>query len=122
MDIIKDSQSVALSMDDHEEVTDEFQGVKLWWASSKSSPKMQSFSFYPASDEKRYYCLTFHKRYRDLIVGTYLTHVIKEGKAIVVRKRQRKLYTNNTSQNWYGYKRSVWSHVPFEHPAIFETL
>ena len=85
-------------------------------------PKTQSFSFYPASDEKRYYCFTFHKRYRDLIVGTYLNHVIKEGKAIAVRKLQRKLYTNNTSQNWYGYKRSVWSHVPFEHPATFETL
>ena len=121
-DIIKDSQSVALSMDDHEEVTDEFQGVKLWWASSKSFPKTQSFSFYPASDEKRYYRLTFHKRNRDLIVGTYLNHVIKEGKAIAVRKRQRKLFTNNPSQNWSGYKRSVWSHVPFEHPATFETL
>ena len=121
-DIIKDSQSVALSMDDHEEVTDEFQGVKLWWASSKSFPKTQSFSFYPASDEKRYYRLTFHKRNRDLIVGTYLNHVIKEGKAIAVRKRQRKLFTNNPSQNWNGYRKSVWSHVPFEHPATFETL
>ena len=48
--------------------------------------------------------------------------MIKEGKAIAVRKRQRKLYTNNTSQNWYEYKRPVWSHVPFEHPATFETL
>ena len=43
-------------------------------------------------------------------MGTYLNHVIKEGKAIAVRKRQRNLYTNNTS------------HVPFEHPATFETL
>uniref|UniRef100_F6HV43 AAA+ ATPase domain-containing protein n=2 Tax=Vitis vinifera TaxID=29760 RepID=F6HV43_VITVI len=121
-DIVKDSQSVVLSMDDHEEVTDEFKGVKLWWASNKNPPPMQTISFYPAADGKRYYKLTFHKQYRDLIVGSYLNHVIKEGKAIAVRNRQRKLYTNNPSQNWYGYKKSVWSHVTFEHPATFETL
>ncbi|CBI34993.3 unnamed protein product, partial [Vitis vinifera] len=96
-----------LSMDDHEEVTDEFKGVKLWWASNKNPPPMQTISFYPAADGKRYYKLTFHKQYRDLIVGSYLNHVIKEGKAIAVRNRQRKLYTNNPSQNWYGYKKSV---------------
>ncbi|RVW46647.1 AAA-ATPase ASD, mitochondrial [Vitis vinifera] len=95
-DIVKDSQSVVLSMDDHEEVTDEFKGVKLWWASNKNPPPMQTISFYPAADGR--------------------------GKAIAVRNRQRKLYTNNPSQNWYGYKKSVWSHVTFEHPATFETL
>ncbi|RVW46653.1 AAA-ATPase ASD, mitochondrial [Vitis vinifera] len=120
--IVKDSQSVVLSMDDHEEVTDEFHGVRLWWASNKSLPKRQTISFYPAADEKRYYRLTFHKQYRDLIVGSYLNHVIKEGKAIAVRNRQRKLFTNSPSQKWYGRKKSEWSHVAFEHPATFETL
>ena len=120
--IIKDTQSVALSIDDQEEATDEFQGVKLWWASNKSTPKNQSISFYPVADEKRCYKLTFHKQYRDLIVGAYLDHVLKEGKAIAARNRQRKIYTNNPSQNWYGYKKTLWSYVPFEHPATFETL
>lgn len=113
-DVVKNSnQSLVLSMDDHEEVADEFNGVQLWWASGKNVAKAQSFSFYPITDEKRYYKLTFHKRDRDLIVGPYLSHVIKEGKAIKVRNRQRKLYTNNGS---------IWSHVVFEHPATFETL
>ncbi|XP_021905171.1 AAA-ATPase ASD, mitochondrial-like [Carica papaya] len=113
-DIVKNSnQSLVLSMDDHEEVADEFNGVKLWWASGKNVAKTQSFSFYPITDEKRYYKLTFHKRHRDLIIGPYLSHVIKEGKEIKVRNRQRKLYTNNGS---------MWSHVVFEHPATFETL
>lgn len=121
-DIIKNSQSVTLCMDDHEEVTDEFNGVKLWWASKKTVPKSQSISFWPNSDEMRSYSLTFHKRYRDLIVGSYLNDVINEGKAIAVRNRQRKLYTNNPSQNWHGYRKSVWSHVVFEHPSTFKTL
>ncbi|MBA0741222.1 hypothetical protein Gogos_014390 [Gossypium gossypioides] len=112
-DIVKNNRSLVLSMDDHEEVADEFQGVKLWWASGKHVGKTQSFAFYPVTDEKRFYKLTFHKKHRDLIIGPYLKHVLKEGKAIKVRNRQRKLYTNNGPN---------WSHVVFEHPATFQTL
>ncbi|RDX69279.1 AAA-ATPase ASD, mitochondrial, partial [Mucuna pruriens] len=113
-DIGKNNQSLVLSMDDHEEVADEFNGVKLWWASGKHISKPQStISFHPMSDEKRYYKLTFHKRNRDMILGTYLNHVLKEGRAIKVRNRQRKLYTNSGA---------YWSHVVFEHPATFQTL
>ena len=121
-DVIKDSQSLVLSMDEREEVREEFKGVKLWWASDKTPPKMQTFSFASAADEKRYYKLTFHKNHREMIVGSYLNHVMKEGKAIEVRNRQRKLFTNNSRDTWYGYKKAVWSHVAFEHPARFETL
>ncbi|CAJ1946905.1 unnamed protein product [Sphenostylis stenocarpa] len=114
-DIGKNNQSLVLSMDDHEEVADEFNGVKLWWASGKHISKAQStISFHhPMSDERRYYKLTFHTRNRDAIVGTYLNYVLKEGKAIKVKNRQRKLYTNSGS---------YWSHVVFEHPATFQTL
>ncbi|XP_062106721.1 AAA-ATPase ASD, mitochondrial-like [Humulus lupulus] len=113
-DVVKNNnQSLVLSMDDHEEVVDEFQGAKLWWASGKNNSKTQTVSFYQVSDERRYYILTFHKRHRELIVGPYLNHVLKEGKAIKVRNRQRKLYTNHGS---------YWSHVVFQHPATFQTL
>ncbi|GLT35412.1 hypothetical protein SLA2020_098670 [Shorea laevis] len=122
-DVVKDSQSVVLSMDDNEQVTDEFQGVKVWWTSSKTSPSKQiSFSFYPSSDERRHYQLKFHKRHRKLITESYISHVLEEGKTIAARNRQRKLYTNNPSDNWYGYKRRKWSEVVFEHPATFDTL
>ncbi|CAK7341171.1 unnamed protein product [Dovyalis caffra] len=113
-DVVKNSQSLVLSMDDYEEVVDEFQGVKLRWASGKHISKTPSYSFYPgATDERKYYKLTFHKRHRTLILGPYLTHVLKEGNAIKLRNRQRKLYTNSGS---------YWRHVVFEHPASFETL
>lgn len=112
-EIGKNNQSLVLSMDDHEEVGDEFKGVRLWWASGKHGVRAQTTLFNPVPDEKRHYRLTFHKKYRDLIIGPYLNHVLKEGKAIKVRNRQRKLYTN------YG---CYWSHVVFEHPATFQTL
>ncbi|KAK3025519.1 hypothetical protein RJ639_042054 [Escallonia herrerae] len=120
-DLVKDSESLVLSMDDHEEINDEYEGAKLWWASSKNIPTSQSISFYPREDDKRYYTLTFHKKDRDVVTKAYLRHVLDEGKAIAVRSRQRKLFTNNKSESWYGYKRSMWTHVVFDHPATFET-
>ncbi|CAL9086181.1 unnamed protein product [Musa textilis] len=118
----KDSGSLTLSMDEHEEVTDEFEGAKLWWTSESRSPPSQSFSLYPQPDSRRYYRLIFHRRHRDLIVGQYLSHVLREGREVGLRKRQRKLYTNNASNDWSGYKSTVWSHVVFEHPSTFDTL
>ncbi|EEF44983.1 AAA-ATPase ASD, mitochondrial [Ricinus communis] len=121
-DVVKDGQSLILSMDDHEEITDEYNGIKVWWASSKTTPKSQTISWYPEAEERRYFKLTVHRRHRDIITTSYIDHVLKEGKTISIRNRQRKLYTNNPSQNWYGWKASKWSHVVFEHPATFDTL
>ncbi|XP_028778678.1 AAA-ATPase ASD, mitochondrial [Neltuma alba] len=122
-EVVKNSQTpLMLSLDDNEEITDEFEGVKLWWVSNKITPKSQSFSFYPASDDRRFFTLAFHRRHRDLITTKYLRHVLDEGKAIASRNRQLRLYTNNPSSGWHGYKSTKWSHVVFEHPATFETL
>ncbi|KAM1076006.1 hypothetical protein ACFX19_023984 [Malus domestica] len=119
---VKDSKSLVLGMDDNEEVTDEFQGVKLSWVLRKQTANQTSFSFYPQSDEKKHYRLTFHRRHRDIITRSYLDHVIKEGKELLVSNRQRKLYINNPTQDWHPYRGTKWSHVAFEHPASFETL
>ncbi|XP_052188491.1 AAA-ATPase ASD, mitochondrial-like [Diospyros lotus] len=121
-DMVSDSHSLVLSMDDHEEISDRFRGIKTWWASSKNLPSNQTISFYPNEEERRYYALSFHKKHRETITKLYLKHVMEEGKAIAVKNRVRKLYTNNKSEHWYGYKRSTWSHVMFEHPATFQTL
>ncbi|CAK9322632.1 unnamed protein product [Citrullus colocynthis] len=117
---VKDSKSLVLSMDDNEEVIDEFNGVKIWWTSSKTVPKTQSFSFYPASDERRFYKLTFHRRHRETILESFINHIMEEGKAVELKNRQRKLYMNNSDTNWWH--KSSWRHVPFEHPANFRTL
>ncbi|XP_010906691.1 AAA-ATPase ASD, mitochondrial [Elaeis guineensis] len=118
----RDGAQLVLSMDDYEEVTDDFQGVRVWWTSSKTALQARSISFYPAPDDRRFYRLTFHRRHRKIIHGTYLHHVMEKGKAIGVGNRQRKLYTNSSNYDWYEYKKRVWSHVPFEHPATFDTL
>ncbi|GKE48961.1 AAA-ATPase ASD, mitochondrial-like protein, partial [Tanacetum coccineum] len=104
---------VSLSVDDFEEVVDEFNGVKVYWASGKKTITTQSISLRPTADERRYYRLTFHKRHRELIVGSYLEHVIKSGKKIKSKNRARKLFTNNGSN---------WTRIVFNHPATLHTL
>ncbi|KAI3703543.1 hypothetical protein L1987_73694 [Smallanthus sonchifolius] len=119
--VIKDCKSVVLSMDDYEEVTDEFKGIKIWWSSSKSAPQQRAIFSY-GDDEKRYYKLTSHRKHRDIVTQVYVQHVLDEGNAIETKTRQRKLYTNSKSENWYGNKRTMWSHIMFEHPSTFDTL
>nr|GLL38794.1 AAA-ATPase ASD, mitochondrial-like [Ipomoea trifida] len=120
---VKDStQALVLTMDDHEEVTDVFQGIKVWWSSNQHPPNQHTISCFPREDEKRFFQLKFHRRDRDLITRSYLKHVLDEGEAIAVRDRKRKLYTNNKSDDWHGWKSTKWSHVIFKHPSNFKTL
>ncbi|KAE8682409.1 putative ATP binding protein [Hibiscus syriacus] len=120
--VVKDTQNVVLSMDYNEEVTDEFQGVTVWWSVNRTLPSTKRISWFPDDDEKRSYTLTVHKRHREIITQSYISHVLKEGKETATRNRRRKLYSNNPSKDWHGYRRSKWSNVPFEHPATFDTL
>ena len=112
-EIIRNSKTVLLTMDDREEVVDEFQGVKVWWSTGKTTARTQPFNFNSTSEERRFLKLTFHRRHRDLITGRYLSHVIQEGKAMKSKNRQRKLHTNNGGS---------WCHVAFGHTASFQTL
>ncbi|KAK8335051.1 hypothetical protein V6Z11_A09G029500 [Gossypium hirsutum] len=121
-DVVKDSQSAVLSMDYNEEIAEEFQRVKIWWSAKRTLSKTPRIAIYPTDDEKKSYKLTVHKRHRELITQSYISHVMKEGKEIETRNRQRKLYSNNPSQDWDGYRSNKWSNVLFEHPATFDTL
>ncbi|GER27961.1 P-loop containing nucleoside triphosphatehydrolases superfamily protein [Striga asiatica] len=113
------SNSVLLSMDTHEQVTDEFSGAKIWWASGEIVPNRQSISLsYNSRDNaKRYLTLTCHSRHRHVITSKYIPHVIAQGKAIAARERRRKLYTNTKEDG-----DNLWSYETFDHPATFETL
>ncbi|XP_044949506.1 AAA-ATPase At3g28580-like isoform X1 [Hordeum vulgare subsp. vulgare] len=119
----KDSKNLQVTVDDHEEVTDDFSGTTIWWYASKKQSKANVISLYPGQDERRFYRVVFHRRNRDLVVDSYLPFVLGEGRAVTVKNRQRRLFTNNASRNSNPYRsNSVWSHVPFEHPATFDTL
>lgn len=113
----------SLSMDEYERVTDRYENAEFWWTLSKiSGLAKKSTSLYPEPD-RRYYQLKFHKKHRELVIVSYLKHVLKEGKEIKVNQRRRKLYTNGTGNRWLIHRQStMWSEVYFEHPATFDTI
>jgi ABC-type cobalamin/Fe3+-siderophores transport system ATPase subunit len=117
----RDSSNLQVSVGDNDEVTDTYQGATVWWYVHKKVPRSNVISLYGNQDEPRTYRVVFHRRHRDLVVGKYLPHVLQEGRAVTVRNRQRRLFTNNPSGGGRG-RGDVWSHVAFEHPATFDTL
>ncbi|XP_010425634.1 PREDICTED: AAA-ATPase At3g28540-like, partial [Camelina sativa] len=113
----ENSKSVVLSLDDNEDIVDVFQDVKVVWSLSLVNKENQS-----VSKEGRHLTMSFDNQYRDMITKTYLDHVLREGKEIGLKNRERKLYTNNSSTDFSSWRDGRWSNVPFNHPATFETL
>ncbi|KAL5722485.1 hypothetical protein ACHQM5_006001 [Ranunculus cassubicifolius] len=121
--IHNDSKKLSFSLGDYEEVSDLYQGTTVWWKFVKVSSKTQSISFYPSkTDEKKYYKLTFHRKNRELVTNMYLNHVLQVGKALAMKCRKKKLYTNKPMTSWDGGSKSMWSSVSFDHPSTFKTL
>ncbi|KAH7846109.1 hypothetical protein Vadar_010095 [Vaccinium darrowii] len=46
-----------------------------------------------------------------------LDYEMSEGREIAVRNRQQRIYMNNPSDKWWDYKKNMWSHAVFKHPA-----
>ncbi|MCE0482488.1 hypothetical protein HAX54_041285 [Datura stramonium] len=121
----KNSKSFSVSLDEGEEITDEFQGAKLWWRSYMEKLEDNSTGRRPNNSlpmEKKSYTITFNRRHSELVTGKYLKHVMEEGKAIQFQNRKQKIYSNNCSEDWYWYGKGMWRDINFEHPATFDTL
>lgn len=50
----RDSDTPLVTIDDNEEVPDSFKGVKIWWYAGARTPKSQTISFYPGTEESKY--------------------------------------------------------------------
>uniref|UniRef100_A0A0E0FCN5 ATPase AAA-type core domain-containing protein n=1 Tax=Oryza meridionalis TaxID=40149 RepID=A0A0E0FCN5_9ORYZ len=89
---------MALAVDDHEAITDDFRGATMWWSKTKALPNANVITWSPRNAERCNYRLTFHLRHRALVKNAYLCHVLAKGRAVTVRNRQHRLFTNNHSR------------------------
>ncbi|RLN34892.1 hypothetical protein C2845_PM03G22450 [Panicum miliaceum] len=109
-----DGDGFVLSPREGQEVSDEFKGVAVRWASVRPGPGRES-------RDQHCLCLTFHRRHRELVVGEYLPHVRRLGRDAMFGNRRRRLYTNKKNID-YCSSNKVWSYIDFEHPTTFDTL
>ncbi|OEL20944.1 AAA-ATPase ASD, mitochondrial [Dichanthelium oligosanthes] len=115
----RDSKKPQASVDDKLEIIDTFDGgVTLWWYADTEFPKANVISYSPGDEKRRFYRVVFHKKFRKPVLEMYLPQVMEKGRAVIARNRKRRLFTNYPSRDG----RTCWSHVPFQHPATFETL
>jgi len=110
-----------ISLDENQEVVDNFDGARMWWRLCPKSAKNKGGTvislFAGDSDEPRCYRLVFHKRHRKLVVDSYLPNVVRKWHELIATNRQRLLFTNHSQDG-----KSHWISVPYNPPAKFDML
>jgi len=110
-----------ISLDENQEVVDNFDGARMWWKLCPKSAKNRApmvISILPGgSDEPRCYRMVFHKRHRKLVLDSYLPSVVWQWREVIAANRQRLLFTNHSQEG-----KSMWTNVPYNPPATFDML
>ncbi|GFY80351.1 cytochrome BC1 synthesi [Actinidia rufa] len=118
-------QSINVTMDCNEEVTDAFEGVEFKWV--WVCREVGSSKFYNPRDmnstlrsEVRSFELTFPKKHKQRVLESYIPHILKQAKSIKHEKKSVKIFTIDP-HNMHSLN-EIWTGVNFDHPAKFETL
>ncbi|CAL4995685.1 unnamed protein product [Urochloa decumbens] len=119
----KSKDDPLISLDEDQEVVDNFDGARMWWRLCPKSAKKKGatiISLLPGdSDDEhpRCYRLVFHKRHRKLVLDSYLPRIVRQWCEQTATDRQRLLFTNHSQQG-----KSHWINVPYNPPAKFDML
>ncbi|CAL1384159.1 unnamed protein product [Linum trigynum] len=115
-------EDLDVTVDQHQELVDSFGGATMKWNLS-SNPNFtpaystSGFTVGLQPSEIRFFELTFHKKHRELVLGSYLPHILAAAKSIREVKKTVKLYAID-----YRGDHEHWGAVNFHHPATFETV
>ncbi|KAI3415113.1 AAA domain-containing protein [Psidium guajava] len=120
-----------ISMEPREEVVDTFGGAKLRWVMASrrietglgaSRGRWMAMGPVATESEARFFELSFHKKHKDMVMSTYLPHVVEEAKRMRQEKKTLKLFTPLWENMYSGSLSDAWTPVNLDHPATFETL
>ncbi|KAJ0096836.1 hypothetical protein Patl1_29031 [Pistacia atlantica] len=111
---------VSVHLEKNETIVDHYEGAELRWKYVVITPDKIS---HPMGRPPRFDCrsfeLTFQKRHKDLVMGSYLPYVLRKAEDIADHHRVLKMSTLNNSQ---PNQCLSWESVNLEHPSTFETL
>lgn len=119
-------KSFTITMESNEEIVDFFNGVKFNWVFV--CRQVESKNFHNPRDlnstlrsQVRSFELSFHKKQMDLVLNSYLPHIVKEAKSMKQEKKTLKIFTMDYD-NLYCNLADAWTPTNLDHPATFETL
>ncbi|CAI0398799.1 unnamed protein product [Linum tenue] len=124
--------TIQIRMESHEEVADEFEGVKFNWIlrskKIQSPPRRRLGSSRRDDDDDllmlshaKFFEVSFPKQHQEMAVKSYFPHIVREARAMKQEKRTLKIFTVEPD-NLYGDISEVWTGVNLDHPATFDTL
>ncbi|OMO84476.1 hypothetical protein COLO4_22026 [Corchorus olitorius] len=122
----ENEKELVVTMDRNEEMVDTYNGVKFKWVLRCIEVKSIKH-FYDAQDlsssmrsEIRYFELTFSRKHKDMVLKSYLPHIVEEAKSLKEANKTIKLFT--VEHDMYGNMSGSWISVKLDHPSTFETL
>ncbi|XP_027180060.1 AAA-ATPase At3g50940-like isoform X1 [Coffea eugenioides] len=109
-----------------EKMVDYYDGVEVGWRfcceERKKGPSklVDDDSGHFFSDfEKRYFELSFNRKHKEKILGSYVPYVLQRSKDIKAEKKVVKLHTLSS----ISYSPSIaWESINLEHPSTFDTI
>lgn len=124
-----------ISMEPCEEVVDVFGGAKLKWvvasrpvetgfgaSRGRGRGRRRTMDLVATESEARFFMLSFHNKHKDMVLSTYLPHVVEEAKGKRQEKKTLKLFTPCYERMYHSSLSDVWTPINLDHPATFETL
>ncbi|KDP41768.1 hypothetical protein JCGZ_26786 [Jatropha curcas] len=123
---------VSVSLEENQEIIDILNGVSLKWKYNVkkknvniTSDKMNQSS----SRENKFFELTFNKKHRDMVLDSYINHIMEKSKEISrnneKKKKKVKLFTLNQERLLtlgLGRAGNIWRSINLDHPSTFDTL
>ncbi|KAF7849141.1 hypothetical protein BT93_L1202 [Corymbia citriodora subsp. variegata] len=99
-------------------VADVFHGVAVRWEHAVTQRQSQPSSWRSLQVENQSFKLRIRKRDKDLILNSYLDHIIDKANDIRRNNQERLIYINSRSDS----RGRPWESVLFKHPSTFDTL
>ncbi|KAK2636740.1 hypothetical protein Ddye_031532 [Dipteronia dyeriana] len=110
-------KSLTLTINKGEKIIDEFEGIQLIWEiTSKDEKDLPNHD----TTKNRVIELSFDKKYMELVLNTYLSHVMETSDVIREENKVVKLY----ALGHFGGEnnRGAWGSTSLDHPATFDKI
>ncbi|XP_071696363.1 AAA-ATPase At3g50940-like isoform X1 [Rutidosis leptorrhynchoides] len=124
---------INIKFDESEEIVDSFEGISVTWRYFRQPSQQKQggndgdeYGNYGhkivssgGSPEKKYIELKFDKKYKDIIISSYLPLIIKKSQDLEKEKKVVKLYN---LRSYTGEPGGFEESVNLDHPSTFDTL
>ncbi|CAK9320693.1 unnamed protein product [Citrullus colocynthis] len=115
--------NITTTMERNQKITDTFNGVQFHWVLVCSQVERQNFHNprLPFRSTVRSFELCLHKKHREMVIKSYLPHILHQAKELKQQTKTLKIFTFDY-RHMYGNISNLWIPTNLDHPATFEKL